>query len=464
MSLSTNWRHTGDIYVSQKDGNDGNVGDQANPYKTLSFAISQVTFSRNNIIIRSGYYAEGDISTINRFSLTGDGNVIIDGSSFLNFIVISSGGGIGTVNFKGLTFINCGNLLVSNSGNTSGANIEDCIIRNCDTIRVNSSDSQGSNRVLCTNSNIELRRGFNSTLLTVFRWSIIDSFVSFISSGGIKFNNVVTSNTSITVNDFSASYSSSCFDENVLFDGINFKNYTLNGDSNNIGTTYLPNERFTGTFTVGSATITLLNCFWTNDLGFNSPINDDYTLKLNPQSILFNFSDIIGCYGLAYRFDSQDQAFDLLNSGVSYTNLNRNVDGTFTLVNAGLNEGTVQSTDDPTLCFTLPEPVVLNQGIRFSDKGFTYLNGEWIDKLNYIFGVNEEVRLTYRLQAYDETEPNGVNSPLNFSNWYDMENNQAVELDIGGIGVGDVNVDFNSVSPLTVKRFRLEITLRNNGV
>jgi hypothetical protein len=239
--------------------------------------------------------------------------------------------------------------------------------------------------------------------------------------------------------------------------GTNIKSITLSGQAGNIGTLYGDGVKFSGTIVINTTTFTFTNCFWTADMGFNAPSKDVYTLKTSPQSKLFNKGNIIGKYGLHVYFDCNSAAFDPANSGVSYTNITRNTGtGNFELTSPNTS-GVVVSTDNAAQAITLPTTATFNSDFVVSLQGFTFLNGEWADRLNYDAATNPEVRLTYRIAVYNEVT-------LAWGAWLDMELFTRPEQDSSARGNGNVDATMTALGALTGRRFRLEITLRNNGV
>jgi len=472
MPLTTNWRANTGVFISQKDGNNatGN-GSQGLPYRDLTYNLPSGINGVYNL--RGTYYNNGNIpvTVSNAFiQLNADGQVIIDGSGFSEVIELDLNDFLTS---RGILWMNA--IQQSNRSTTSrgGQNAFDCIMKGgaYDYQRGSRNspfvDTRISERVLCINQTIRVYRSNVASNFTLFRHTF-DKDSTLLSSNT---NSIVTSCAFEQGATFNARTGDQCNNcafgadgvSQATIEGVNIKDITLDGDGDTIGNTYTDGEKFSGVATLigGTATVTFSDCFYTADLGFNNPDDEDYTLRND--SILINNLAIIGCYTVATRFDASHPAFDPLNSGVSYTNVTRNlIDNTFDL-DGGFVEGEVVSTDDPTQCIELPFATTLREAVLWFGT-FLYNQGEWIDKENYNSGINDEVRLTLEFQFYDENEPNGANSPLNFSGWISFEVQQAIEVDDSGLGNGNVDADLMDLDAVTAKRLRVRFVQRTNGV
>lgn len=99
------------IYVSE-DGDDSYEGIEASPYKTIAFALSQVTERRNIIYIKPGTYNESNLEVSKSVSIVSLGDVVIDAQE--NGRIFIADGDINLL-LKDLTLLN------GNSAENGGA-------------------------------------------------------------------------------------------------------------------------------------------------------------------------------------------------------------------------------------------------------------------------------------------------------------------------------------------------------
>lgn len=459
MALEDNWIilrsligaiTTPTLFICQKSGNDANAGNKATPKKTIEVNTSGST----RVQIRSGYYRPvTPITGVLYF----DGHVVIEladvlgnSANAVSFIAQQARGKVLNASYGGgyestaiVSGLNIDFININRTGNNA-TSWGKCLILGGS---IGNMVAVPPNQLQVRNTFINLKINEVSSN-TVFKGCFFDSdcWVKYSTNRNVTFNSCA----------FESGF--------IIQAATDLKSATLAGDGANIGTQYADGEKFSGTITNGTGTIIFQNCFWTDDPGFNNPAAGDYTLKVSPQSKLFNQSNVIGCYGLHLVFDANHSAFDPGNSGVSYTNVTRTTGGSpaFTLTSPG--EGTVVSTDDPTKCIDLGQETFLNQIVEWINS-FNYYNGDWVDRENYDAGVNDEVRLTWRVQIYDENEPEGANDPANWSDWYEMELFTPIQLNSSNEGNGEPGVNLAAAfgSP-TARRLRVEFTLRDNGV
>lgn len=467
MALNTNWRALGaTYYTSGRDGDDANIGNESNPFATIGKYVSLMSNNGVTLSLRNGaVYNEGgfDVTAVGIYSgkgikLLGDGFSVVDGSGFFPFLRGSVTQGF-NFSFDNITLFNINTLTAGQTGFRS-TSYENCKI--FDSVNVDLGAESKNNLFVRTSIN----QIYSGIAQTYFRNTFADCQINILGirssvniDGHDFLNCAFDSGTSINNNGGTVSYSlSNCaFESGFVLDGTDLKNFILNGDSSNISTEYTDGEKFSGTITVGSKTITFTNCFWTDDMGFNASTKDVYTLSNSPQSKLLNGFNVIGAFGLGVFIDSANQCFDPVNSGVSIdANITRNlVTGNFDInTSAG---GLVRSTDDPTKAIILPFSTSISEFVEFSLQGFNFFNGEWVDDDNYNDPTNLEVRLTYKVSVYDEIG-------LTWSAFKEYEINQALQNDSGGLGNGNVDADMSALGDVIGRVFRVEFFLRDNGI
>lgn len=446
MPLATNWRFTGNVYVCNKSGNDTNSGTQAFPFKTIGAAVAAIT--GGTIVVRSGYYNEGDIFKGNTFTMLADGYVIVDCQGFANGIRLDPSVGFSQSLWRGFTLLNW--LSFANR-----ARYEDCIIKNSVGLKLKPFDeiTVSAKNSLVVNTDIEFADiAANTRRRACYRSTFINCSLTFQN---------------IDAGDF---YSI----ENSYFDGSSINNsdspqfincafadgYTINGQSINTEFGTGDGIRYSGTNSIGGQNTVFNNCFWTATPNFNNPSREDYTLRDSPRSILWNNGNIIGNYNIGVQILPSDQAFDPAN-GATYTDINRNtVDEKFELIAPNVS-GEFQSSLDPTKCLDLGELVTLDSPLLWFGL-FPPL--EVIQKTKYdALSPNPTVRLDWEINIYDESEPNGVNNTLNFIGFKRMEVNKAIETDASGLGNGNQDADLSALGSAIVRRFAIKCTLREDG-
>lgn len=444
MSLATNWRGTGGLAFCSRSGDDA-TGDGSNalPYLTFDGRWGVDFRLRGQFIL--GASQDLDAASAVRKIIQGDGYARIEGNGF-NFNV---GGNSPRYFFRDIAFEGCN---FNFSGSQRRLGFESCIISNSTITDIAYASDYPFDSCIVNTCSI------NSSLGLSLCRPNKSTFYNSDFTGEASLTYCALLDCTFDNDDYTLENSAV---SNLTIDGTLVENLTLDGDIDTIGNTYADGEKFSGTFTGVGYTITFTDTFYSADLGFLDVAKGDF--RIDPTSLLLNNLTIIGSEPVGVHFDSNNNAFDPANSGVGYTNVTRNtVDGSFDLT-APAVEGTVTSTDDPSLCLTLPFAVRVDRAVQIFGT-FLYGQGEWIDKENYDPGVNDEVRLTLEIQVYDENEPNGAGSPTNFSDWIEVEAQTPFEVDAAGLGNGNVNADMTALSGIVGKRFRVRFTIRTNGV
>ena len=483
MALSTNWRVLSGIsgsidrYASQKDGDDLNAGTaQATPKENITDFLSISVGLR--IVIRSSYYNQGDfVHQQKTKEIIADGNTVLDGGGGLINGFISSSGNLDIRTILRNIYI----LDYSNFSNGSRAILEKCTIKNCNFSKADSDstdltiDYLSIIKSVFINSSVSVRGIDTSFLFTGY--SRVYNRCIFINSSFIihklYFCGVVNITNSFFDKDSNISEGTNPTKTwanlnltNCAFnlEGLNgttilsdaIFDITLDGDATTITAEYPENELFSGTVTLDGIVVTFTNCMWVTDPLFVDQANELFYLQAT--SPLFNNRNIIGKYGQGQLIDATHPQFNPLNVGVVLTDINV-VGGNFELDTTGGNQvGSIVGSTDVTHAIDLGGLTTINEEVLFSMAGFNFFNGEWVDRLNYLSGSNDEVRLTYQIQLYDEV----------LNDWggtYEFEINHNMTVDGSARGNGNVDIDFANEAPIQVRRFRFaNITLRSNGV
>ncbi len=468
MALSTNWRYTGNKYMCGKSGSDASAGSTSAPYKTLAQIISSLSSTQTGIVRSCIIYLTASIDVGTKI-LT----LISDGLTYLNLAsntIYTSSSTLGVVTYQNF-YIDNGTLQSSRNTGISLTSVMSYI--NC-ILKGVLLDLYGSgaemNTCLVLSSTVWIgqtqtgaipkatRSTFIATTFTTGSTSNLAAASNVVFSGCFfdKTSYMNLSGRTITFINCAFESNGTDFIINVNGTNKNIKAVQLVSDVANIGTTYADAQHFSGSLTNGAGTITFTNCFWTATPGFNDSANSDYTLKISPIANLFNNANIIGAYGLYKRFDCNDEAFNPARTGVSYSGVTRNTGaGTFDLTTPG-TPGTVTSSSDPDYAITLPNATTLSSFVNWVGN-FNFYNGDWVDKANYSAGVNDEVRMTYRVKVYDD-------NTSTWSSWYEIEMFQPVRIDGSSKGNGDIAATMTSLTAITGKRFQIEFTLRDDGV
>ena len=458
MSYTTNWRAiAAGKFISKRDGSNANAGTKAAPYETLQKGLS----TNGNNYIRNGFYLEGDF-------LIGDGDTLVEGDGlpewnaepFASAWVQAPLVGNYENEIKGFLLRKWANVSSSDKVNFAFNNVEayECNLR---LHKASSYNLFSDCYILRDNGFTNAVAAFGDVEKSTFINTIIQHTFSLIFGQG-KYIECVFNNISSMINNASTFPFQRCaFEDNGIdgftIDGLRLVTKTLQGDANPIGLQYSNGEKFSGTFFTPGGSISFIDCFWSPSMGWNSPANGDYTLNHLPLSKLFNSGNQIGAYNIHYYIDSNHPAY-LVANGASYTNIEKNVDGSFT-ISLGFNVGVIESTLNPIFAFALPQLTTISEAVKFIIDSSPVI-GEGLDTNNY----PTNTRYDYELVYYDESEPNGLNNMLNWSPWVLLEANSPASTDNLDIGNGHLDVDFTTVSPLTFRRFALRITLRTNGV
>ena len=428
--------------VCQVSGNDLNPGTPADPYQTIA------ALGVDNGTLRAGFYAEGDIIRNVNLNATGnriiaDGYVVIDATGFSESF--KKTGFIGdtrsSVQLIGIELRNS----IENTLNFSANNSRffDCVSLRL-VFHVNKTlFSRFKN--LYKNITACRQAAQDGSALLIRETYINTTFTQHDTNNEVTYNLCAFETVSFPGNI--ATIFQNCAFDGVSFNGTDIKNITLSGDGNTIGNLYADGEKFSGTFANGTETVTLTNCFWTDDMLFNEPAANDYTIQL--ASPLLNGGNIIGAYDVGFRITPADSAFDPVN-GATLTNIDR-VAGVLS-ISSGFSSGTCETTQNLAHALELPLEATISRAVQFFGM-FALGNYDGIDKDGYVAGVSDQVRRTYEISFYNE-------NTLVWSPFYEMEIWQAVELDISSRGNGNVDADMNALGAATFKIFALRITLQ----
>jgi hypothetical protein len=452
MALSTNWRETGDFYTCQKSGNDLNSGTQALPFETFNKALS--SGSNKERVFRAGYYS---ITSSINFELgnryIADGYCILDGANIVNTAT-----GSAVNQFEKWTFLN----LILTENSSGEMNLLSCIQKGGDLSLFGVVDSS-----LFLSGITRIKRPITATIVSR---CVFNNNLRFYSIGGFNVYNSVFTENCIINNNTNAGFTvpivwqNCAFSNLTVIDGQQIGLYTLDGEGSDINSK-TENAKFSGNLTIGNLEISMVDCFWTSDFGFNDPTIEDYTLKDSPRSILYNQNNIIGAKLVGVRNIPSLTAWDTVN-GATYTDINRNtVDDKFELI-APATEGTCQSSLDPAQALSLGGLRTINNPIEV----FGELPPlEVIQKTKYN-GADPSpvVRRIVEYKIYDESEPNGVDNVLNWmpqdaNTWYSMEVGLPLELDGSMQGNGNVDADMTNLGAVVMNRYAQKITLRIDG-
>ncbi len=451
MPLSTNWRDLGALFFAcARSGSDSNVGDQSNPWQTIE-KIAQETEQITSV--RSGYYKLPQTITnaLRGVRLVADGFCVIDGNDAPGFANNFCRNG-----FEGFVLVGINYSMTANPPSVEGYNQKRNVFIGCQInfLQTKNQAFGYTENLLINTSYLESREAgvFRTTWIGS---SVLDSYSTYKKSAFNKTSFLGVSNNRTNTFDTCAFEASTNGMGSFTLDGTDIKDFTLDGDAGDIGSTYSDGESFSGELTDANGNrFVFVNCFYTSDMGFNDEANNNFTLRQSPQSKLFNNNNIIGCYGIHKAIGFSDDPFDPSRSGVSYTNVSV-VNGALE-IDSGFNEGVVTSSDNLIYAIDLGEELTINQAIRFFGT-FDFSSGQWLDRLNFDDPNNLEVRFSYRLQFYDSTLST-------WSGWIEQEVDVIPGLDNANRGVGNPDVVFSQLGLMRTRYLRVEITLRKDGV
>ncbi|NQZ74672.1 MAG: hypothetical protein HRT61_00925 [Ekhidna sp.] len=467
MPLSTNWRQSGDFYLSSRDGDDLNSGTAQNaPKQTLAetFALwSNVDAA--NIIVRSGYYTYDNSIVSGSHNLISDGLTVLDGSGI--FPVINFGDDDVGKHFEGWYIINCDTIKGDGQIRSRCVTFSKCVVKDSINLDLRANPTHQITLNMFINCSVAFKVIYASN--NHFRNTFINTSIEVdyaISENQNFGNSYFSEDSSLTVIGSSNTvvFNNCGFGQDVsgfTIGGTQIGSITLNGDSNPISTEYSDGQVFSGTYVDGSGNAFIFNnSFYVADPLFTDSTNELFYLQNTPtQSRLYNSNNIVGRYGLGELLNCNHPHFDAGN-GANYANVSCNVGtGHFELTtNPAILQGFVEGAVDVQYAVDLGAVVTITDEILFSLLGFNFFNGEWVDDANYQAGVNDEVRLTFQLQIWNE----------NTASWGAIqffEINQAPTVDGSGRGNGNVDVDFANESAISGRYLRFaRISLRKDGV
>jgi hypothetical protein len=465
MPLSTNWFKTvgGAKYISQKDGDPGNAGTEALPFKEMDDYIDA---GQTAVVIRNGTYKPltPQLDMENTISWHGEGGTVKVYGGF-GLTTIGDADPVSTLTFRNffdIFFKNVARFEGRTTASAAGNMIfQRCKIHNSQFVQYGGNDST---RITTNNEFVditELRHiGVVSAGLkdVLFNKNLYKNCNHTFSLGDINIRrfyylcNFVGGNMGTTgVVDGPLVFTDCAFDTNFQID---LANIALDGGGGgDIYENYSDGQRFNGVIVKGNTTLSFNNCFWTADMGFNGESVEDYTPAAQPvQSILYNGGNVIGPHVLHQKVSFDDDPFLAANGAV----LNDVV------INSGVLElvgpattGTILSAPLPGDAVILLSNAIFTIGIKvFGTTDF--LTGHWSDLENYVDPTNLESRYTFDLGIW-----NGASWDTREHEW---NNVRGVEEDNVNVGNGDVDVDVNNLVTRSGTVLQFLVNLRNDGV
>ncbi|HAA14943.1 MAG TPA: hypothetical protein DCE41_25935 [Cytophagales bacterium] len=139
MPYTDTWINTGDIFVTQKHGNQTALGTQLDPFDSVEGAMGIFNTTGNIIVAKSGHYITSTITKISSIVpiLQAEGNVLLDGDGSSQIIqtyarypyifkgfIIRNYLNIGAVDLEGCQLYNNGDVLLVASRNNSFYNCQ----------------------------------------------------------------------------------------------------------------------------------------------------------------------------------------------------------------------------------------------------------------------------------------------------------------------------------------------------
>lgn len=464
MPLSTNWNKTGDWYVCEKSGNDLNAGTKIAPFKTVNKA-KDVAINDQKIIIRSGNYTSEPFifNTTKRLEFIGDSYFIVGENNAVN---ICDG-----YKISGILYAQNINPASIGNGIRVGQNVQDTVNSISDSLLSGAVVSpQITNKVTLYKSIIICGLGgLNPLNTTISYTSIISSLVEYRNDFATPANfvNTLIYDTSIVKLDhIDLSYCAVTFTNTAFYDvsilGIDLLSLIPVGFSLSIGELYEANEVFNCSVALGGTTFNFVNCFHTSSSLFLAPLSFDFNYVLSPKSPLVRpdlSGGIIGNGAPSVLFLANGEAFNTARAGVTLISCTRNVTTGQITLNVGQTTATATSTSDILYAFKMPFLCSINK-TSLSEFLYDFVVGKkWNDRINYNAGdASPNVRLTYRVAFYDDLT-------ATWGAFIDFEDNNNFAIDTNAKGNGDPDFLYASLGATQqVRIFRLEITLRSNGV
>ncbi|MBE6498945.1 MAG: hypothetical protein E7Z80_00140 [Methanobrevibacter thaueri] len=208
------------------DGNDNNTGSSDAPVKTIKKAVELATLKNGEIIITEGIYTENNIELNSNISytITGKGNVVIDGNASSNSIFIMHGGQATFTNIRftnnkpkygGAIFINYG---TGTSRNTIDINvtIDKCVFED-----INSTSRGGAVYAWYTTGNIIIKNSVFKNIDSGSFGAVTVGYSAYENGLNLEISNSIFENNNAS--NAAAAYLQA---KNILITGSSFINNT----------------------------------------------------------------------------------------------------------------------------------------------------------------------------------------------------------------------------------------------
>jgi len=487
--MPNNFKLTGNVYVS-KAGNDANSGLTPDaPKLTVQAGLNTLT-SGQTLIIGAGVYNEPNISRSANLSyvVIGDGQVVLDGSTFGEFSIIL-GANSNFVDFFNITFRNYKFIRRSeNAADISGRlTFTNCVVYNTNLFADVGSQFGGASiiRPFFLIKTLLVNVGLSATVIPIYnvgRFYFYDS--TLINCAQIarptatsNVNSTTSLNSILTfINSYSDSNTYLNIDANTAASNFNFNNIqgkiimNTNGavsgvNSNGVALSFAQHRIDYPTFNVNS---------FSSDPKFNNPTLLDFTLQAGSPNVSAssNFSSNIGGTEYAVSYTASSAAFttNAISQSLDYRGIYYGISGS--AVSGSITSGPMflqWPRTKPLTAVNWIGALDFNKSISASFSGNTNVPAyTTFTSASLLAGANPD-RLKIRMRfSTQQTQPSTDAEWDNNGYWpagtYQLfEPNTKPKIDYKGTGNGDPTyAETSAIGDLVPSWIQTEIILRND--